>query len=65
MLNNFLIIVGIMSFFLIERVSHQLLEGDESHSGHSHSHSSHGHSSDKKIEPSKENDKKADEKCDD
>jgi len=56
MLNNFIIIVGIMSFFLIERVSHQLLEGDESHSGHSHSHSSHGHSSDKKVGLSKEND---------
>jgi len=50
MLNNFLIIIGIMSFFLIERVSHQLLEGDTSHSGHSQSHSNHGHSSDKKIE---------------
>ena len=49
MLNNFLIIIGIVSFFLIERISHQLLEGDESHSGHNHS----GHGHDKKIESSK------------
>ena len=49
MLNNFLIIIGIVSFFLIERISHQLLEGDESHSGHSHS----GHGHDKKVESSK------------
>ena len=28
MLNNFLTIIGIVSFFLIERVSHQLLEED-------------------------------------
>ena len=52
-LNNFLIIIGIVGFFLIERVSHQLLEGDESHSGHSHGHSTHEHSSDKKVESSK------------
>ena len=49
MLNNFLIIIGIVSFFLIERISRQLLEGDESHSGHSHS----GHGHDKKVESSK------------
>jgi hypothetical protein len=42
---NFIVILGILAFFLIERVTHALLED-----GHSHGHS-HGHTQDVKNGP--------------
>jgi zinc transporter ZupT len=41
MLNNTIIILGILAFFLIEKITH-------SYFGHSHDHSSHSHEKDKK-----------------
>ena len=37
-LNNFLIIVGIVSFFLLEKLTHEYLGGGHDHSHHGHQH---------------------------
>jgi len=39
-LNNFIVVIGIIAFFLMEKLTHGLLEGghDHSHGGHQHDH---------------------------
>jgi len=56
MVNNLLIIVGIVAFFLLEKLTHQYLGG---HEGHNHSHGDHSNTS-KVNEKSKNPNKKSD-----
>lgn len=53
MINNLIIIIGIVSFFLIEKAVENFVGGhDHSHDGHSHSHS-HKHNEESKDKSSK------------
>jgi len=57
-LNNFIVIVGIISFFLLEKVTQSLLGG-----GHNHSHGDHHHGQENKKNPQNRSKKaKVDEK---